>query len=131
MSLLQWKQEYSVGIDAMDDEHREMIDLINVIYEKLESGSDPDEVDDCLGDVYNAISMHFALEENLMRGNRYSEYQAHKDNHEELLDQIRDLMDDFHEDPRSGRARLEKRLSDWFAGHFSTFDARLHGQLGH
>ncbi len=129
MSLLQWKTEYSVGIDAMDDEHREMIDLINATYEKLESDSDPDQVDECLSEVYKTISMHFALEEKIMRDNSYAEYQAHKDNHEELLDQIRDLMDDFHEDPESGRAHLEQRLSDWFSGHFSTFDARLHGQL--
>ena len=131
MSLLQWKQEYSVGIDAMDDEHREMMNLINDVYAKLASDPSAVQVDDCLGVVYNTISMHFALEEKLMRENHYSEYEAHKDEHEELLDQLRDLMDDFHADPKSGGTRLASSLSDWFAGHFSTFDARLHGQLGH
>ncbi len=130
MSLLEWKQEYSVGVAAMDDEHREMMDLINDIYAKLASDPDADQVDECLGDIYNTISLHFALEEKLMRNNRYSEYAAHKDDHEVLLDQIRDLMDDYHDDPQSGSGRLAEGLADWFVAHFSTFDARLHGALG-
>ena len=130
MSLLQWKPEYSVGDESMDVEHQEMIDLINEIYEKLESDPDPDQVEQCLGDIFSTVSMHFALEERLMRKNNYAEYQAHKDEHEKLLDQIRDLMDDFAADSSAGAVRLEQGLSDWFAGHFSTFDARLHGHLG-
>lgn len=131
MSLLQWKQEYSVGVAAMDDEHREMMGLINDVYAKLASDPDASQVDECLGDIYNTISLHFALEEKLMRNNNYSEYGAHKDDHEVLLDQIRDLMDDYHKDPQSGSDRLAEGLADWFVTHFSTFDARLHGALGH
>jgi len=130
MSLLQWKPEYSVGVISMDDEHREMIDLINEIYGELKANSDPDQIEQCLGDIFSTISMHFALEERLMKKSSYAEYQAHKDDHENLLDQVRDLMDDFAADTSSGAVKLEQRLSDWFAGHFSTFDARLHGVLG-
>ena len=130
MSLLQWKPEYSVGVRSVDDEHREMIDLINATYEKLISNADTGQVDEYLGEIFSTISMHFALEERLMRNAAYGEYQAHKDDHEVLLDRLRDLMDDYFVDPDSGASRLEQSLSDWFAGHFSTFDARLHGELG-
>lgn len=130
MNLLQWKPEYSVGVASMDDEHREMIELINDTYAKLDSHSGADEVEACLGDIFSTISMHFALEEKIMRQARYAEYQAHKEDHEDLLDQIRDLMDDFVADPATGSEVLAKSLSDWFSGHFSSFDARLHGQLG-
>jgi hemerythrin len=129
MSLLQWKPEYSVGIESMDDEHREMIELINTTYEKLRADSDAGQIEECLGEILSTISMHFALEERMMKRASYSEYQAHKNDHENLLDQIRDLMDVFDQDPVAGGRRLEERLSAWFAGHFSSFDARLHGQL--
>ena len=130
MNLLQWKPEYSVGVASMDDEHREMIELINDTYAKLDSRSGADEVEACLGDIFSTISMHFALEEKIMRQAKYAEYQAHKEDHEDLLDQIRDLMDDFVADPATGAGVLARSLSDWFGGHFSSFDARLHGQLG-
>jgi hemerythrin len=130
MSFLQWKPEYSVGIQSMDDEHREMIELINATYEKLTSDNDVDQVEEYLGEILSTISMHFALEERIMRNAAYGEYQAHKDDHEVLLDRLRDLMDDYIDDPKDGANKLEKDLSAWFAGHFSTFDSRLHGALG-
>ncbi len=130
MSLLQWKPEFSIGDESMDDEHREMIAIINDIYAKLEANADTVQIDECLGDIFSAISMHFALEERLMRYCAYEEYAAHKDDHEELLEQIRDLMDDYSDNTELGASRLRNRLNDWFAIHFSTFDARLHGKLG-
>lgn len=130
MSLLQWNPEYSVGIQSVDDEHREMIELINRTYADLASDAGAEQIAACLGDIFSTISMHFALEERIMRNSRYDEYAEHKDDHEALLDQLRDLMDEFSDDPANGAARLKRDLNDWFAGHFSSFDARLHGRLG-
>ena len=130
MSLLTWKSEYSVGIASMDDEHREMIGMINGVYARLGASSEPDDVEACLEEIFSTISAHFALEERIMREAGYEEYEAHKDDHEDLLDEIRDLMDDFVADAVTGGRILEERLSDWFTRHFGSFDARLHGKLG-
>ena len=130
MSLLAWKPEYSVGIDAMDDEHHQMIRLINEIHAELSERCDAESVEQFLGDIHAAVAMHFALEERLMREAGYEEYAAHKDDHEDLLDQILEMMDIFAEDPDAGFKVLAARLSDWFSVHFSTFDARLHGKFG-
>lgn len=129
MTLLTWKPEYSVGIEAVDFEHREMIELLNALYEEMNDRNNPDSIEQFLGDIHATISAHFALEERVMRRSDYAEYEAHKDDHEELLDQIRDLMDAFSLEPDSGLTLLKESLSGWFENHFSTFDARLHGQL--
>jgi hemerythrin len=129
MDLLEWKPEYSVGIESVDFEHRQMIDLINEIYAEMREHRDAQAIEQCLGDIHAAIAMHFALEERLMREAHYEEYADHKDDHEELLDQIRDLMDMMDDDPDSGLRVLGERLSAWFRVHFSTFDARLHDKL--
>ena len=130
MALLKWKPAYALGIPSVDLEHREMIEMINRFYSGLGEQAGPDEIESALEDIYAGIAAHFALEERHMRNANYQEYQAHKDEHEELLDQIRDLMDDFDQNPDSGRTALEMRLSDWFGTHFATFDARLHHQMG-
>ena len=129
MSLLEWRPDYSVGNAAIDAEHREMIELINDIYAQLESDPDAGLIEQGLGDIFTAISMHFALEERFMLNAAYDEYDAHKADHEELLDQLRDLMDEYVADPKLGAVLLEQGLSDWFSVHFATFDARLHGAL--
>lgn len=130
MSLLEWRSEYSVGIASMDDEHRQMIELINDVYGKLGAAPDAAAIEDCLETIFTTISMHFALEERIMRDHGYAEYNDHKDDHEELLDEIRDLMDEFVADTDKGAKILEQRLSAWFGNHFASYDARLHGQLG-
>ena len=130
MILLEWKTEYSVGIASVDDEHREMIGLINDVYSKLGASPDPESIEDCLEDIFHTISMHFALEERIMRDAGYEEYENHKEDHEDLLDEIRDLMDAFLADAENGGRLLKERLSAWFAKHFASFDARLHGKLG-
>jgi hemerythrin len=129
MTLLTWKPEYSVGIESVDSEHREMIELINAVYDAIEDKKNPESIEHFLGEVHATISAHFALEERVMRNANYDEFEAHKEDHEELLDEIRDLMDRFFDAPEQGLQLLQENLSDWFAGHFSTFDARLHGQL--
>jgi len=131
MTLLTFKPEYSVGIDSMDFEHQQMIRLINEIYEEIKDRRDPESIERFLGEVHAAISMHFALEEKIMRNAGYAEYEDHKDDHEDLLDQIHEMIDVFHEDKDRGFEVLQGRLSDWFTVHFSTFDARLHGKLPH
>lgn len=130
MTLLQWKPSFSLGIPAVDLEHREMISAINDVYGKLQAQSPaPAAIDAVLGEIHAGISAHFALEEAIMRRANYDEYAAHKEDHEALLDQIRDLMDIFSDDPQRGGEELERRLSDWFGEHFSSYDARLHHAL--
>ena len=129
MPLITWKPEFAVGVESVDFEHEQMINLINEVYDEMETHKDAASIEQFIGDVHFAISAHFALEEKLMREASYPEYEAHKEDHEELLDQIRNLMDQFISDPGNGFDLLQDKLSDWFEHHFATFDARLHGQL--
>ena len=130
MASLEWKQEYSVGNAAVDHEHEHMIEQINQLYEQLNHPLDAQTIEAMLGDIQADISAHFALEELLMREAGYAEYENHKEDHEDLLDQIHDLMFSFAEDPETGRELLVNKLSDWFGRHFASFDARLHSELG-
>ncbi len=130
MSLLEWKPEYSVGNSAIDHEHECIINQINALYATLSEPLDAEAVEAVLGEIHADISAHFALEERLMRKAKYIEYTEHKEDHEDLLDQIHDLIDGFYQDPESGQKLLKSQLSNWFGRHFSSFDARLHKHLG-
>ncbi|NNL96415.1 MAG: hemerythrin family protein, partial [Xanthomonadales bacterium] len=115
---------------SVDLEHREMIAMINECHQRIEEDAKPETIERYLGEIYTGIGAHFALEESMMRRAAYAEYEAHKQDHEELLDQIRDMMDLYDQDIEAGRRELQEKLSDWFGRHFATFDARLHDQLG-
>jgi len=130
MALLQWSDAFSVGVPAVDHEHREMIALINELHATfVRDRSDP-AVEEFLGEVHTRIAAHFALEEKLMRERRYDEFDDHKADHEDLLDDIREIMDAYDMDPELDEEALSSRLESWFSEHFSTHDARLHQRLG-
>lgn len=130
MALLQWKDQYATGIEAVDHEHRELIDLINKLHDELTAHRSEETVDAFFGDLYRAISAHFALEERFMSERRYDQLPQHKTDHERLLDDIRDIMDSDRSGGEPVQAALAARLDAWFSRHFETHDARLHKALG-
>jgi hemerythrin len=130
MTFLSWKPEYAIGLEEVDHEHRQMIELINDLYVALDQDDD-ETLGQFIGDIAVLIGAHFALEERRMQQANYPEYQAHKQDHEKLLDEIYDLADAMHADAASGKEQLREQLSDWFGQHFKTFDSRLHRSLPH
>lgn len=130
MVLLEWRPEFSVGDPAVDHEHRELIDLVNGAAGAIQENRGSAEIDRAFGDLLRAISAHFAHEERQMRAASYDQLQAHKADHERLIDALRDIMDDVPDTPEQSVDRLVKVLGDWFSGHFATHDARLHRRLG-
>jgi hemerythrin-like metal-binding protein len=130
MAPIEWRPEYSVGDPAVDHEHRELIELVNDAAKAILERHADTEIDTAFGDLYRAISAHFAHEEEQMRRARYGEYPEHKADHERLLDDIRDIMDKAVEDADRAADRLTAVLEAWFTGHFRTHDTRLHRRLG-
>lgn len=127
--FIQWKKEFETGLASLDHEHRQLVDLLNRLYENLVALRSKDAVEAFLGEVYARISAHFALEEKIMRERRYDQYQIHKDDHETLLDEIRDIMDAHDTAVGASSPELAARLEVWFVRHFKTNDARLHRLL--
>jgi len=131
MNLIDWRDDFSVGVGVVDLEHRALIDLINDLHASMGEGATYDTVIDALGEIYAQISAHFALEEKVMRDREYAYYPSHKESHEELLDELRDIMDRVEDDGRYDETRLSRELERWFTEHFRTHDAKLHQYLQH
>lgn len=131
MSLIQWRKEFETGVAEVDHEHQELVGLINELHEQIGANAPREMVSDFLGEVFAKISAHFALEETVMRKHEYDEYADHKADHEKLLDDLRDIMDDFEADAGADyKDALGAAVRDWFVNHFKTKDARLHKKLG-
>lgn len=132
MALIEWREEFRIGIPSVDYEHQELIALLNDLYANLVGQVDDLSVREFLGEIFARISAHFALEERVMRERAYDQFEEHKADHEALLDEIRDIMDESEEvDASLLGESFGQRLQRWFTNHFKTHDARLHRQLEH
>ena len=130
MSLIEWRDDFSVGVASVDLEHRELIELINDLHALIGKNASAEEVVSMLGEIFAQISAHFALEEKYMLDSRYPRRAEHKADHELLLDELRDIMDLVDEDGSYDEHGLSQDLQRWFTEHFRTHDALLH-QHGH
>ncbi|MBW7920777.1 MAG: hemerythrin family protein [Rubellimicrobium sp.] len=127
---IEWRPEFSVGDPGVDYEHRQLVDLVNVAAADILDNRPEADVERALGDLLRAVTAHFAHEEHQMRAAGYDQLHDHKDDHERLIDSLRDIMDDRDIAAPAAAERLTRVLEDWFTGHFSTHDARLHKVLG-
>ncbi len=124
---IKWTDNFSIGVASVDQEHRELVSLVNSVITAMEGDESTDTVLDGLGEVYAKIAAHFALEELLMRRESYRDYMLHKEDHERLLDEIRDLMDVYEDGSyHDNRDEFIDEIAEWFVRHFSTMDAKLH-----
>lgn len=130
MGLLEWRDDFRIGIPEVDHEHRELIGMINSLHGRLLRREKDAGVAEFLGELHAQISAPFALEERIMRSQRYAEFEDHKQDHERLLDDIREIMDGYELARRYDDDALREVLDAWFGLHFRTKDARLHLALG-
>jgi hemerythrin len=129
MSLIEWREEFAIGIPEVDYEHQRLIELINAVHADLGTERSLERIDEFLGEIYARISAHFALEEKVMRARDYDQLADHKADHERLLDELREIMDDVQDRGALDESVLAEQLSRWFGDHFRSRDARLHHAL--
>ena len=118
MALIEWREEFCTGIAGVDYEHEKLIEQVNSIYAMIDDNADRESIIDSLGDIYGSISAHFALEEQMMDKYGYDQYKEHQADHERLLDDIRDITEEFES--------ADELDEDRFKQHFQTHDSRLH-----
>jgi hemerythrin len=127
---LQWDASLSIGIDPLDYEHRNLFDTINRLNEEMERQTDPQAIEECLGEIHARMLAHFALEESFMREKKFQGLAAHKAQHDALIDEITAVIVDFENDPRGVRlGDLRTMLADWIIGHVRSSDKQMSSML--
>jgi len=129
MTLIRWTRDMQVGIPEVDRDHQQLIELINELHDAVRIGADYFQVVQALGNIYGRIAAHFAVEEDLMHESGYAAHGEHKEDHDTLLVELRDIMDTVDDDGWFDAAQLSSDLNRWFGDHFRTHDVRLHQAL--
>lgn len=129
MSLVRWKDEYLTQVEAIDSQHRRLIDLINGIYDLMRVGRDQESIAEALGEVVEYTRFHFGTEEKAMTETSYKGFEGHAAEHERLLDQIRELRRSLQD----GRIVVSMNemyfLKDWLINHIQGPDRGLAAHL--
>ncbi len=121
-----WSEDFLIGIEELDYEHRCLIEDINKLHRELLEHADMDRIEDTLGRIHARMQAHFALEEHVMVSHEYPHYPEHKAEHERLLDEYTELMTKFERDPNlSDRDAIQGVLCQWIVNHILTSDKKM------
>ncbi|SCA55698.1 conserved hypothetical protein [Candidatus Terasakiella magnetica] len=92
-SLLKWRDEYSVGIEEIDQQHQKLLVLTTDLMAALKEQKTVAEIQELVTALSDYTVLHFQKEEEIFIDAGYSESQAHKEKHIKLAAQVSALME--------------------------------------
>ena len=121
---VEWSDRYSIGIKAIDDQHKGLLDFVNELFNHS-SGNERDErmyFTDVIQQAVQYIKDHFATEEKLMLATKFSGYLAHKKAHDEFTLTVVNSVKEFESGKRLVLEKLAYFLKDWVLEHIAVMD---------
>ncbi len=122
---LQWREQLSVGNDLIDNDHKQLIDIINKANQSLQSMSRAGLLV-ALDQLYKYSKVHFSLEEKISEAVGYPEVQNLHASHEDLLKRLGTISQEIGEQwDEPVAAHFGKFLREWLVSHVIKEDMLL------
>ncbi len=124
MPFFEWKDEYSIGIKKIDEEHKNLVQNLNELYEALKAGTGRETLEKVLSNLVAYTKTHFATEENLMMLYKYPEYEQHKAIHEKMTGNVLKLVGQYRDNTLKSPVEITNFLKDWLTKHIMRTDKK-------
>lgn len=126
-----WTGQLATGLQEVDDQHRQLLDILNRLAEQRQSALDSSAIEKLLHELKSYAGYHFRLEEDLMASwpvnarNRAVHERAHA-SFIDYVGRIEPLLDAGQEEMLD---HLLAFLTKWLVHHIVGIDARLVREL--
>jgi hemerythrin len=125
-----WTKVISVGVTAMDDDHKKLIDIINKLHDGIVAGHKKEILAAVLDHLVDYTKFHFTKEEELLLKTNYPALSAHKIEHESFVSRITNLQERFKSSPVVMLdLELMSYLRNWLLTHIQGSDKKYGPRL--
>lgn len=131
MRVIEWTNDFALGIDEIDEQHRTLVGMINALDASTHGDPGPETMRRLLAQLSDYVRDHFGLEERLMGGGGCSPdlVGRHFAEHAYFRSVLKDLTTDFEKGRRSITVPLIEYLVHWFLHHIVVIDRAMAHQL--
>ncbi len=129
MKDIVWSKILSVGIDEIDEDHRKLVSLFNMLNHAVTDRESPDYLAAILDELINCTAWHFSHEERLMLKYRYDGIDEHKAEHQDLINTAKELQQQILQADKPVAEENIVTLERWLTEHIFTTDMRLGSYL--
>jgi len=91
MGHIDWTEALSVGIDAIDLQHRRLLDIINRLDDAVAAGGHEGSMPGILAELEDYTRRHFSIEEEAFDETAYPEAKGHKAEHAAFIGKLADF----------------------------------------
>ncbi len=124
MALIEWQEKYSVGIGELDNQHRELVSMMNKLNEAMLAGKGTDILGKILNDLSAYVSVHFSTEEKYFDKYRYPGKAIHVKAHNDFITEITEFKNMFHKSKTMLSIKIMTFLRKWLLEHISGEDRK-------
>jgi len=124
-----WGDVLSVEVDEIDEDHRKLVNIFNILNHSVTEGESPDYLAAVLEELINCTVWHFSHEERLMLKYGYGEIEEHKAEHRELIKSAKKLQQEILHAGKPVADEDIEYLERWLTEHILTADMRLGSYL--
>jgi hemerythrin len=123
-TLVSWSEYYATGIELIDNQHMELVNLTNQLYRAcLTSSEKAGKVfKESMGIMVDYVRFHFSAEQQLLERINYPDWQSHKKLHEYLVIQILDAANEYNAGRKFTPNNFVRALKEWVFGHIAVCD---------
>ena len=125
MRLLKWSTSNAVSVAEIDDEHKEIFEVVANLQSVLTGGSGPLELRKLTQRLTWCILGHFAHEERLMRASRYGSIGWHKQSHDAARKRVGQFVLRIEQGDANAGLQLVEYLNHWLHEHTRLADRMM------
>ena len=123
MAYVVWKQDYSVGVEIIDDQHKHFIDIFNRLYSIIQQGQTT-SLDKIIEELVIYTKVHFDTEEKYFKEFNYEGASEHINAHKILTAKVGEFLERKNEDQLIVSFELLDFMENWLIDHLSVMDKK-------
>jgi len=122
--IVTWSDKYATGIELIDSQHHQLVDLTNELYRACLSGGDErlSVFKDAMSRMVEYVRFHFTAELKLLAAIKYPDYNNHKKMHNDLVEEILAASSKYDDGKKFIPNIFVRTLKDWVFGHIAVYD---------
>lgn len=126
MSMMEWNDKLSVGVEAIDADHKHLVALVNELHDAVKAAHGKEALGKVLDGLIAYTKSHFGREEAEMAKFKYPKAPDHIREHVNLTKQVLDVQAKY----KAGKTAVLSMevlafLRDWLIKHISASDKAL------
>jgi hemerythrin len=120
---ISWSADLALGIDEIDEQHKVLVEILNDVYETVNSGTrDEKRLKKIVDGMLRYVNFHFVTEEMKMIKTNYADYKTHKAQHDAFVEKAMEFQAAFREGSTTLPEEMMGFLKDWLINHIQGTD---------